>query len=223
MAKKWNGIVSSGWRSRILLTATCAATAACDGLFCPVGLGCEPLPATPAVAGDYSGSIGIALTPEQPSVPTPGGVGVGGVGDHVTLTLIVGSMFVTVAQAGEGLTITGRIDLATGGTVNLPALTGTIDEEWVFTAAEGAASTWKQPRDWAHCGSTTITSSALAFGVEYDEYAWDYYLAEYTPVSETARPYLAVWESWSPAHCRPVHVATLLRTKPWSPPRLIHE
>ena len=206
MAKKWSGIVSSAWRSRIVLTTACAATLACDGLFCSVGLGCEPLPATPIVAGDYSGSIGIALTPEQPSVPSPG------VGDSVTLTAIVGSMFVTVEQAGEALTITGRIDLVTGGTVNLPALTGTINEEWVFAAAEGAAPAWKQPRDWGDCGSTTITSSALAFGVDYDEYVWDYQLSQYTPNSETARTYLTVWESWSPAHCGTVHVAAILRT-----------
>ena len=60
--EKWNGIVRSGWRSRILLMATCAATAACDGLLCPVGLGCEPLPATPEVAGvkDIVGPASLA-------------------------------------------------------------------------------------------------------------------------------------------------------------------
>ncbi len=129
-------------------------------------------------------------------------------------------MFVTVAQAGEALTITGRIDLVTGGTVNLPAVTGTINEEWVLTTAEGAAPAWKQPRDWGDCGSATITSSALAFGVDYAEYWWDYGAAEYSPDLETARTYLTVWESWSPAHCGTVHVATILRRPgEWSPAR----
>ena len=64
-----------------------------------------------------------------------------------------------VVQAESQLTISGSMTLD-GMTVQLPAVTGTINETGLFTATAGGFSTSAVPDT---CGTITPTSSTLTF------------------------------------------------------------
>lgn len=94
-------------------------------------------PSVPDVGGTYTGSLTLS----------------GGGGS------LDGSMRMDVAQAGAELTITGSITFL-GETVQLPAVTGIINETGFFTAtAGGFSSTTSDPQ----CGTVTTTSATLTF------------------------------------------------------------
>lgn len=72
---------------------------------------------------------------------------------------IAGQMNLTVVQADDQLTITGSATIL-GSTIQLPAITGTVNETGFFTAtAGGAAGTVSDP----NCGTITTTSATLNF------------------------------------------------------------
>ena len=100
----------------------------------------DPTAPFPDVAGTYAGTVTLSVSG----------------GGSLDLD---GSMIMVVAQSDEQLTITGSITFL-GETVQLPAITGTINETGFFTATAGGFSeTTSDPE----CGTWTTTSSTLTF------------------------------------------------------------
>ena len=65
----------------------------------------------------------------------------------------------TVVQSGSQLTITGSLTVF-GQTVQLPAVTGTVNETGFFTATAGGFAT---SVDDTTCGRIAVTSATLTF------------------------------------------------------------
>ena len=95
-----------------------------------------PDPTFPNVAGTYTGPLDLTFA-------------------GVTVTLSAG---MTVVQSGSQLTITGYASFA-GEIIQLPAVTGNINQTGFFTATSGFASDIDDPT----CGHITTTSSTLTF------------------------------------------------------------
>ena len=98
--------------------------------------------------------------PTGPQVPTVAGNYTG----PVTLTVSGGSVSGTgrmeVAQAGDQLTITGSITLG-GQTIQIPAVTGTLNATGFFTIAAG--STVVDTIQDQTCGTMRASRSTLTF------------------------------------------------------------
>ena len=112
-------------------------SAACDGdnPVAPSG------PQYPQVAGTYTGDLTMRLQ----SVP--------GVEAPLPTTLIV-------VQSGAQVTISGHLDF-TGQRVQIPSVTGTVNETGFFTPApgQGGAQSWEDP----DCGTVRGDQTTLTF------------------------------------------------------------
>ena len=99
----------------------------------------EPTGPIPDVAGTYTGSFIVQLLLNQQAIP--------------------GSMQIVVEQAGESVTITGEIQ-ASGGTAEIPSVTGTLDATG-FLELTGGGFSASVPEDF--CGRTRTLSSTVRF------------------------------------------------------------
>ena len=111
-------------------------TAACGG---SSSSPTSPTPSIPNVAGTYSGSLTITSS--------------------LSADVLTGSARLSVVQAGSQLTITSEITFL-GETLQLPAVTGTINATGFFTATGGGGVTSESSGE---CGTFTTTSSTLTF------------------------------------------------------------
>ena len=96
-------------------------------------------PRFPQVAGTYNGTLTFTFS--------------------LVSDTLTGSMRMVVVQAGAQLTITGSMTLL-GETVELPAVTGTVNETGFFTATAGGFSGTVSDET---CGTLTTTSATLTF------------------------------------------------------------
>ena len=99
-----------------------------------------PTSRVPEVAGTYTGTL--YLTSSQSS------------------QRIAVQMRMVVVQAGAQLTITGSMSFG-GQTIDLPAITGTINQTGFFTITAGGY--YEDAADDGECGRITPTSSSLTF------------------------------------------------------------
>lgn len=107
---------------------------ACDGT--PTA----PSSGVPNVAGTYTGTLYLTSSQGSQRVPV--------------------EMQMVVVQSGSQLTITASMSLG-GQTVDLPAITGTINRTGFFTVTAGGY--YENTTDDVECGRITPTSSSLTF------------------------------------------------------------
>ena len=96
-------------------------------------------PQFPQVAGTYNGTLTLTFS--------------------LVSDTLTGSMRMVVVQAGSQLTITGSM-MFLGETVELPAVTGTVNETGFFTVTAGGFSGTVSDET---CGTLTTTSATLTF------------------------------------------------------------
>ena len=98
--------------------------------------------------------------PVQPQIPQVAGTYTGSMTLTVAGNSLTGSGTMTVVQSGSQLTITGSATIA-GETIQMPAVTGTINATGFFTLTGGGSlvSEWEDPT----CGTMQIVSSTLTF------------------------------------------------------------
>ncbi len=114
----------------------------------------------PACGGDKGPTSPSQTGPTTPVFPNVAGTYTGAlafIADGVQLA--TGSGRMTVVQSGSQLTITGSMTFV-GVTIQLPAITGNVNQTGFFSATSGgAASSVTDPT----CGIITTTSSTLTF------------------------------------------------------------
>ena len=98
----------------------------------------SPSSRIPSVAGTYTGPLNFTA-------------------DGVQIATLSTQM--NVVQSGSQLTITGSVSFS-GQTIQLPAVTGNVNETGFFTATSGGAASEVSDPD---CGLITTTSFTLAF------------------------------------------------------------
>ena len=96
-------------------------------------------PQYPQVAGTYSGPLTVSFS--------------------IVSDTLTGSMRMVVVQAGAQLTVTGSLTFL-GETVDLPAVTGTVNETGFFTTSAGGFTGAVSDET---CGTLTTTSDTLTF------------------------------------------------------------
>ena len=81
--------------------------------------------------------------------------------------IVTARMRMNVVQSGARLTITASAEFD-GGTADMPALTGTVNETGVFTPTGGGISSFFDDPD---CGTISITGWTLTFSGDTVRYA----------------------------------------------------
>ena len=117
----------------LILTLVISACGGDGGPTTPSG------PQYPQVAGTYSGPLTVSSS--------------------IVSDTLTASMRMVVVQAGAQLTLTGSL-MFLGETVDLPAVTGALNETGFFTATAGGFSGTVSDET---CGTLTTTSATLTF------------------------------------------------------------